>query len=66
VTTVIDTGKVKMRSVVSGEEEDGGSGVAVPAAAAGGTGMESLSTVNVSQAQAIQRAGRAGELYFWV
>ena len=59
MSTVVDTGKVKVRAFYAGgSEEDGGSGAAmVPS---GGTGMESLSTVNVSQAQAIQRTGRAG------
>ena len=62
VVTVIDTGKVKVRAfgaTGSATEEDGAGSCTAPS---GGTGMESLSTVNVSQAQAIQRAGRAGVL----
>lgn len=56
VRHVVDAGKVKVRGVVAG----GPSGGPNSSGGGGGTGLESLATVDVSQAQAIQRAGRAG------
>jgi hypothetical protein len=61
VRVVIDSGKVKVRTFgvsASATDSSGGNGGVVGAGA--GTGLESLVSVDVAKAQAIQRTGRAG------
>jgi HrpA-like RNA helicase len=60
VRVVVDSGKVKVRAFggPTGGDDDGGGGGS--GAGGGGAGVESLATVDVSRAQAVQRAGRAG------